>query len=159
MIAYEVPPPTCVGAKNIHAATSAAAARRAVATPVTRPLLMAASAGAPGEECSSPGGLRRTYEVAITDSWSAVVMAMSGLKSHVTLTPPAIEQSVYVVEPLTTFAFTVVALAFSVKVIESMLLGVVAFSWYGDARDRVAADRAAARARARGGTVFVAVKA
>ena len=36
----------------------------------------------------------------------------------------------YVVEPLTTLAFTVVAAAFSVNVIESMSLGVVAFSWY-----------------------------
>ena len=57
-------------------------------------------------------------------------MAMSGLKSQVTLTPPAIEQFVYVVEPLTTFAFAVVALALSVNVSESMLLGVVAFSVY-----------------------------
>ena len=36
----------------------------------------------------------------------------------------------YVVEPLTIFALTVVAAAFSVKVSESMLLGVVAFSVY-----------------------------
>ena len=36
----------------------------------------------------------------------------------------------YVVEPLTIFAFAVVAAAFSVKVIESMSLGVVAFSVY-----------------------------
>src|SRR5215204_4354113 len=59
MIAYEVPPPTCVGATNIHAATSTTAARRAEAIPVIGPVLMAANAGKPGEECSSPGGLRR----------------------------------------------------------------------------------------------------
>jgi hypothetical protein len=66
----------------------------------------------------------------MTDSWSADVTATSGLKSQVTLTPPAIEQSVYVELPLTTFAFAVPALALSVNVIESMLVGVVLLSWY-----------------------------
>ena len=66
----------------------------------------------------------------MTDSWSAVVMAMSGLKSQVTLTPPLIVHEVYVVDPLTILAFAVVAAALSVNVIESMSLGVVAFSVY-----------------------------
>ena len=90
MIAYEVPPPNCVGAKKINAPASATATRRPVAIPVTRLLLMATSEGMPGEASIRPA--RRSpiepYEVAITDSWSAVVMAMSGLKLQVTLTPP-----------------------------------------------------------------------
>ena len=70
----------------------------------------------------------------MTDSWSAEVMAMSGLKSQVTSTLfPAIVQFVYVVEPLTILAFAVLAVAFRVKVTESRLLGVVAFSWYATA--------------------------
>ena len=40
MIAYDVPPPSCVGAKNIHAPTSARTARALVAIPVMRPVLI-----------------------------------------------------------------------------------------------------------------------
>lgn len=58
---------------------------------------------------------------------------MSGLKLHETLTPPVIVQAVYVVLPLTIFAFAVVAFALSVKATESMSLGVVTFSVYATA--------------------------
>ena len=71
--------------------------------------------------------------MAITESWSAVVIAMSGLKLHETFTPPVIVQLVYVVLPLTIFALAVVAAALSVKATESMSLGVVAFRVYATA--------------------------
>ena len=64
----------------------------------------------------------------MTSSWFAVVIAIAGLNVQVTLVPPTIEQAVYVVLPETIFAFTVLALALSVKVDESMFVGVVALS-------------------------------
>ena len=92
-IAYDVPPPICAGAKNVHAQRARPGEDAARRIPVTRPVLMA-SCGRPGEgRRSRPAGLR-PYEVAITDSSSAVVTAMSGTKLQVTLTPPAIEQFV-----------------------------------------------------------------
>jgi hypothetical protein len=48
----------------------------------------------------------------------------------VTLTPPAIVQSVYVADAATTFAFATDALALSVKVTLSMFAGFAASSWY-----------------------------
>jgi hypothetical protein len=84
---------------------------------------------------------------------------MSGLKSHVTFTPPEIEQLVYVDEPLTIFAFAVVALAFSVKVIESMSVGVVALSVYATPETVYPLIVPLPEPALDPGTVFVAVKA
>ena len=49
MIAYDVPPPSCVGAKNRKAPASATTARMPAAIPVTRPVLMVVIEGVPGE--------------------------------------------------------------------------------------------------------------
>jgi hypothetical protein len=97
--------------------------------------------------------------VAITESWSAVVIAMSGLKLQETFTPPVIVQLVYVVLPLTIFAFAVVAAALSVKATESMSLGVVAFSVYATAETVNPLIVPLPEPALEAGTVFVAVKA